>query len=111
MTIQSTAKAQALIQKLKKHCPALLFYQSGGCCEGSIPICYQQDDFKIGLNDVLLGYVDGVPFYVHQSMKKNYENTIMILDVKLGNGNEFSLEYGNGEHFVLEVSVCVQTKN
>ena len=65
--VLSTATADALIERLREKHGALLFHQSGGCCDGSSPMCYPQDDFIVGDRDVLLGEIAGAPFYMNPS--------------------------------------------
>lgn len=98
--ISATPEALALIARLKARYGEILFHQGGGCCDGAIPMCYQQGDFTPGANDELVGKVGEVAFYVHQSQLDHYKQHLR-LSVAKGNGSEFSLEYGMEEHFVL----------
>lgn len=78
----------------------LLFYQSGGCCEGSAPMCLMQSEFKIGQNDVFLGFVGNkVPFYMSSSQFDYWKHTQLVIDVVQGGGNAFSLESPEGISF------------
>ena len=99
----ATQKALKLIKKLQEEYGEILFHQSGGCCDGSVPLCYQKGDFKVGENDSFLGYIGEAPFYIHHSQYEYYKNTQLIINAKEGNGSEYSLEYGSGEMFVLEL--------
>ncbi|RDU63186.1 DUF779 domain-containing protein [Helicobacter sp. MIT 14-3879] len=101
----ATDSALKLIQSLKKEYKELIFYQSGGCCDGSTPYCYEKNDFKIGENDLLLGEIDSVPFYIHKAQYEYFKHTQLILNALEENGSEFSLEYGTGKSFILESRV------
>ena len=94
-----TPAATALMQKLKaKHGP-LMFHQSGGCCDGSSPMCYPQGDFIVGDHDVLLGTLDGTPFYISGPQFEYWKHTELTLDVVPGRGGMFSLDNGEGMRF------------
>ena len=68
MKVSATSSALQLIQELKKdHGNDLLFHQSGGCCDGSAPMCYPSKEFLIGDQDVLLGEIGGIPFYISET--------------------------------------------
>ncbi len=95
----ATKEAIELIGKLQKEYGEILFHQSGGCCEGSVPLCYKIDDFNIGSNDVELGELSGAKFYMAKSQYEYYKHTQIILEASNGNGSEFSLEYGSGSKF------------
>lgn len=101
-----TTTAKDFIKKLKNQYKDFIIYISGGCCEGSAALVYERSDFKIGTNDVKLGEFDGIEVYVH-TMHYSYlkENELSINAIK-GNASEFSLDYGLGEHFVLESKCC-----
>ena len=99
--IVATPAAEALLDELKaKHGP-LMFHQSGGCCEGSAPMCLKQGEIMIGSSDVKLGEVHGVPFYMAQFQFQYWEHTHLTLDAISGHGGQFSLEQGTGEHFLI----------
>ncbi|KGP93029.1 hypothetical protein N780_11905 [Pontibacillus chungwhensis BH030062] len=98
--VKATDSALALIEKLKsKHGP-LLFHQSGGCCDGSSPMCYPQDDFLIGKADVHLGEIGGCPFYMNKKQYEYWKHTMLIIDVVDGRGGMFSLEGPEGVRFL-----------
>ena len=66
MKVKATDSALKLIEELKaQHGEELLFHQSGGCCDGSAPMCFQEGEFPLGDNDVKLGEIGGVPFYIN----------------------------------------------
>lgn len=99
--ILATAAAIALIQELKAEYGDLLFHQSGGCCDGSSPMCFQKGDFRIGSSDVGLGYVDGVPFWMSKDQFEYLKHTQLTLDVVPGRGASFSLEIPKGKRFMI----------
>lgn len=96
----STIAANELIRSLKlKHGP-LLFHQSGGCCDGSSPMCYQEKELMIGPNDLLLGHLEECPFYIVKSQYVYWKHTQLIIDVVAGRGGMFSLEGVDGVRFL-----------
>jgi len=98
--VTATATAVALIEHLRaKHGP-LLFHQSGGCCDGSSPMCYPRDDFIVGDRDVRLGEIGGAPFFISPSQFEYWKHTQLIIDVVEGRGGMFSLENGEGVRFL-----------
>ncbi len=98
--VLATPVAQALIERLRQQHGALLFHQSGGCCDGSSPMCYPQDDFIVGDRDVQLGEIAGAPFYMSPSQYEYWKHTQLIIDVVEGRGGMFSLENGEGARFL-----------
>lgn len=82
-----------------KHGP-LMFHQSGGCCDGSSPMCYPAGELIIGEQDVLLGEIGETPFYIHQNQFEYWKHTQLIIDVVAGRGGMFSLEGVEGKRFL-----------
>jgi hypothetical protein len=78
----------------------ILFHQSGGCCDGSAPMCYPQGDFLVGDNDVKLGEIGGAPFYIGAAQFEYWKHTQLIIDVVPGQGGMFSLDNGTGVRFL-----------
>lgn len=93
--------ALALIERLRARHGPLLFHQSGGCCDGSSPMCYPQDDFIVGDRDVRLGEIGGAPFYISAPQFEYWKHTQLIIDVVEGRGGMFSLENGEGVRFLV----------
>lgn len=87
-----TPAATALIEKLRKQHGPLMFHQSGGCCDGSSPMCFPLGDFMLGGSDVKLGEIAGAPFYMSESQFEYWQHTKLIIDVVPGRGGMFSLE-------------------
>jgi uncharacterized protein (DUF779 family) len=79
----------------------VLFHQSGGCCDGSSPMCYPEDDFIVGDRDVRLGEIAGAPFYISAPQFEYWKHTQLVIDVVEGRGGMFSLENGEGVRFLV----------
>jgi uncharacterized protein (DUF779 family) len=99
MRIISTEKADALIDKLTTMHGPLMFHQSGGCCDGSQPMCFAEGEFKTGGSDVCLGSVHGCRFYMSRDQFEYWKHTQLTLDVTPGRGSSFSLEIPLGVRF------------
>lgn len=97
--VVATPEALALIEELKAQHGALMFHQSGGCCDNSAANCYLPTDLTIGAYDVKLGEVGGVPFYIGKLQYEYWKHTQLILDVIEGSGGTFSLEGNTGKAF------------
>lgn len=95
----ATPAAVALIEQLRAENGPVLFHQSGGCCDGSSPMCYPQGDFIVGDRDVELGEIGGAPFYISPSQFEYWKHTQLVIDVVEGRGGMFSLENGRGVRF------------
>jgi uncharacterized protein (DUF779 family) len=98
--VTATPAALAFIGELRGRHGALMFFQSGGCCDGSAPMCYPAGEFNISDTDVCLGSLDGTPFYMGQEQFGYWEHTQLIIDVVAGNGGMFSLDNGTGRRFL-----------
>jgi uncharacterized protein (DUF779 family) len=98
--VTATAAALELIQRLQGRHGPLLFHQSGGCCDGSSPMCFPRGEFLIGGSDVLLGEIGGQPFYMSESQFEYWMHTHLIIDVVPGRGGMFSLEGPEGKRFL-----------
>ncbi len=90
--VEATEAALALIAKLEAIHGPLMFHQSGGCCDGSAPMCYPRGDFKVGGSDVRLGTIGGQPFYISATQFEYWKHTHLTIDVVPGRGSGFSLE-------------------
>lgn len=95
-----TPSAAKLINELKQTHGALMFHQSGGCCDGSAPMCYKDGDFKVGGADVLLGQIEGCSFYIGKAQYEAWSHTHLTIDVVEGRGSGFSLEAPLGVRFL-----------
>ena len=100
--ILATAEAVALIDRLRAQHGPLMFHQSGGCCDGSAPMCYTADEFRVGTQDVLLGHVAGdVPVWIGAAQFDYWRHTQITIDVVPGRGAGFSLEGPEGFRFLI----------
>ena len=98
--VLATEAALALIETLRAQHGPLLFHQSGGCCDGSSPMCYAQGDYIVGDRDVRMGEIGGAPFYMSPSQFAYWQHTQLIIDVVPGRGGMFSLENGRDVRFL-----------
>src|SRR5215831_16386902 len=88
--VTATAAALQLLAEIVADHGPVLFHQSGGCCDGSSPMCYPQSEFLIGDNDVKLGEIGGAPFYISRSQYEVWKHTDLIIDVVPGRGDVFT---------------------
>ncbi|MFE3521129.1 DUF779 domain-containing protein [Streptomyces sp. NPDC059161] len=106
-SVQLTSAAAELLRTLRARHGPLMFHQSGGCCDGSAPMCYPEGEFRTGGSDVLLASlaVDGVnehvPFWISASQYEVWRHTRLIVDVVEGRGSGFSLEAPEGVRFLI----------
>jgi uncharacterized protein (DUF779 family) len=98
--VVATDAALALIARLRDRHGPLMFHQSGGCCDGSAPMCYPLGEFLVGDGDRLLGEIGGVPFYIGESQYEYWCHTQLVIDVVPGRGGMFSLEGPEGLRFL-----------
>ncbi|MFC8258073.1 DUF779 domain-containing protein [Streptomyces sp. NPDC057291] len=105
--VELTPAAADLVRRLRKAHGPLMFHQSGGCCDGSAPMCYQDGEFRTGNSDVLLasltveGVAERVPFWMSKSQHEVWAHTRLIVDVVAGRGSGFSLEAPEGVRFLI----------
>ena len=108
MKVSATPLALELIEDLKKsHGDDLLFHQSGGCCDGSAPMCYPVKEYLVGERDVLIGKIGGIPFYISETQHDAWKNTDLIIDCVDGMGGMFSLDNGTGKRFLTRSEICI----
>ena len=98
--VLATDAALDLIKRLQDMHGPLMFHQSGGCCDGSAPMCYPAAEFKVGGNDVKLGDIGGCPVYMDADQFDYWKHTQLIIDVVPGRGSGFSLEAPEGVRFL-----------
>lgn len=97
-----TEKAKEVIDTLKKRFSAeLMFHQSGGCCDGSSPMCFEKGDFKVGSQDIWLGEVYGCDFFMSADQFEYWKLTQLTLDITPGRGSSFSIEIPMGIRFII----------
>lgn len=98
--VSCTLAAAQLIERLKRLHGEVLFHQSGGCCDGSAPMCYPRGEFRLGPSDVLLGEIAGCPVYMGAAQFEYWRHTHLIIDAVPGRGSGFSLEAPEGMRFL-----------
>lgn len=111
--VKVTDKAREVIGELRAKHGALMFHQSGGCCDGSSPMCYEAGEFLVGSSDVWLGAIDGCDFYMAHDQFEFWKHTELTIDVTPGRGASFSLEIPLGVRFVTKSRVfsLAETEN
>jgi len=103
--VATPAALEAIAHLVAERGP-VMFFQSGGCCDGSLPMCFAEGEFVIGEHDVLLGEVGSSPFYIDFRQYEVWKHTQLILDVGEGEPEGFSLAAGDGKHFLTRSRVC-----
>ena len=103
--VNITAEAAKVVNQLREKNGELMFHQSGGCCDGSSPMCYQKGEFLVGSGDVCLGTIDGCDFYMAKDQFEFWQHTELTIDVVPGRGASFSLEIPLGIRFVTKSRV------
>lgn len=96
-----TLEAAALVRSLREEHGPLMFHQSGGCCDGSAPMCYPAGELRRGDRDVLLGEVEGCPYTIGGDQFEYWKHTHLTIDVVPGRGAGFSLESPRGVRFIV----------
>lgn len=99
--ISVTDDAIKVIDQLKERYGPLMFHQSGGCCDGSSPMCFENGDFKVGESDIQLGMIADCPFYMSRDQYDYWKHTHLTVDVTPGRGSSFSLEIPLGVRFII----------
>ena len=105
-TVIATPAALTLLAEIVADHGPVLFHQSGGCCDGSSPMCYAQGDFRIGERDVRLGQIGGMPVYISASQYETWKHTRLTIDVVPGRGGMFSLDNGREKRFLVRSDLC-----
>ena len=99
--VDITDEARAVVDRLRESHGALMFHQSGGCCDGSSPMCFPLGEFRVGGSVVLLGRIYDCPFYMARDQFELWQNTHLTVDVVPGRGASFSAEIPLGVRFVI----------
>jgi len=99
--VDVTPEAEALLRKLQGMHGPLMFHQSGGCCDGSAPMCFPRGEFKVGQQDVFLGTIVDTPFYISGPQFEYWQHTHLTVDVVKGRGSGFSVEAPEGVRFLI----------
>lgn len=109
-----TPQALEVIAMLKKMYGSLVFNQSGGCCDGTAPMCYEEKDFHVPFRSVKIGEAGGCAFYIDKDQFKYFRYSQIILDVKQESaafGNSFSLEIDEGYQFITRSRIFTDAEN
>lgn len=104
--VSATDAARKLLGEIVADHGPVLFHQSGGCCDGSSPMCYPVGDFIVGDHDVLLGEIDGAKVYISAAQFEAWKHTDLIIDAVPGRGGMFSLDNGREVRFLTRSTVC-----
>ncbi|MGO4855006.1 DUF779 domain-containing protein [Phaeovulum sp. W22_SRMD_FR3] len=105
--VSATPEALALLAEIVADHGPVLFHQSGGCCDGSAPMCYPQGEFRLGDSDVKLGEIGGMPVYISGPQYEVWKHTDLIIDVVTGRGGMFSLDNGRERRFLTRSTICM----
>jgi uncharacterized protein (DUF779 family) len=108
--VAATPAALALLERLQREHGKVLFHQSGGCCDGSSPMCYPLSDFIVGDRDVCLGEIGGAPVYISESQFAAWRHTQLLIDVVPGRGGMFSLDNGTESRFLTRSRMFAATE-
>lgn len=108
--IDASREALDLIRMLKVAFGPLVFHQSGGCCDGSSPMCFKADEFIIGYSDVCLGKIEDAEFWMSRDQFEYWQHTHLTLDVVKGRGSSFSLEIPTGKRFMIRSRMFSETE-
>jgi uncharacterized protein (DUF779 family) len=111
LRVTATPAAVELIAELRAEHGPVMFHQSGGCCDGSSPMCYPLGDFLTGDSDVHLGTVAGADFWISRPQFEVWKHTHLILDVVRGRGGMFSLENGRDKRFLIRSRLFTAAEN
>ncbi|ATG48006.1 acetaldehyde dehydrogenase [Celeribacter ethanolicus] len=103
--VLATEAALDLLSEITAEHGPVVFVQSGGCCDGSSPMCYRKGDYLIGMRDVKLGEVEGAAVWISASLFEIWKHSQMILDAGPGHGAGFSLDTGRGRCFLSKARV------
>ncbi|WP_062733697.1 DUF779 domain-containing protein [Sphingobium abikonense] len=104
--VTASPEAEAMMQSLTQTHGPLMFHQSGGCCDGSAPMCFPRGEFRVGAQDVLLGHVAGdIPVWIGRAQFAYWRHTQVMIDIVPGRGAGMSLESPEGVRFIVRSRV------
>jgi uncharacterized protein len=108
--VSATPQALDLIAELESIHGPVMFHQSGGCCDGSSPMCYPRGEFRVGISDVKLGEIGGAPFSLSAAQFEYWKHTHLTIDVVPGRGSGFSLEAPESVRFLTRSRLFTDTE-
>ncbi len=106
--VLATKETVEVINQLKEKFGELMFHQSGGCCDGSQPMCFEKGDFKIGNSDVCLGTIEECDFWMSKDQFEYWQFTQLTIDITKGRGSSFSLEIPMGLRFITQSRIFTE---
>ena len=106
-----TEKAIEVLKQLKEKHGNLIFHQSGGCCDGSAPMVFEEGDMYLDDSDILLGQLEGVNYYMNQDQFEYWKHTHLTVDITEGRGSSFSLEIPLGLRFIIRSRLLTDKEN
>ena len=106
-----TDKAIEVLNELREKHGELIFHQSGGCCDGSAPMIFEEGDMYLDDSDILLGQLDGVNYYMNQDQFEYWKHTHLTVDITAGRGSSFSLEIPLGVRFIIHSRLLTDEEN
>ena len=106
-----TEKAIKILDQIKDKHGALIFHQSGGCCDGSAPMVFEEGDMYLDDSDILLGQLEGVNYYMNQDQFEYWKHTHLTVDVTEGRGSSFSLEIPLGVRFIIHSRLLTEEES
>lgn len=109
--VDITKEAAKIVQQLKEKYGNLIFHQSGGCCDGSAPMIFEEEDMYLDESDILLGTIEGVNFYMNKDQFEYWKHTHLTVDITKGRGASFSLEIPLGVRFIIHSRLLTDDEN
>ena len=106
-----TKKAIKILNQLKDKYGELIFHQSGGCCDGSAPMVFEEGDMYLDDSDILLGQLEGVNYYMNKDQFEYWKHTHLTIDITAGRGSSFSLEIPLGVRFIIHSRLLTDEEN
>lgn len=106
-----TDKAVEVLNQLKEKHGKLIFHQSGGCCDGSAPMVFEEGDMYLDDSDILLGQLDGVNYYMNKDQFEYWKHTHLTIGITEGRGASFSLEIPLGVRFIIHSRLLTEEEN
>ncbi len=103
--VLATPETERVIDLLRQQHGELMFHQSGGCCDGSQPMCFEKGDFKVGASDVWIGTIHDCDFFMNADQFEYWKHTQLTIDITTGRGSSFSLEIPLGLRFIVKSRV------